>query len=59
METEDLLPKEKKVFVRLRAACWIDNEIRQAGEAVELPEVFAKDAGDIVKVKDGPTNDDK
>lgn len=50
-ELADILPIEKKVFVKLHARCLVDNVIREAGETVQVAEIHAESFGEIVKVK--------
>lgn len=50
-ELKDITPKEKKVFVKLKAPMWHDNRVCEKGEVVELPKIFAASAGEIVTVK--------
>lgn len=41
------MAEESKVQVKLAARCLVDGKIREAGEIVELPEVIAKDFGQV------------
>lgn len=50
-ELADILPKEKKVFVKLHARCLVDSQVREAGEVVEVAEIHAESFGELVKVK--------
>lgn len=43
--------------VKLAADCYVDKEIRKAGEIVDLPEEIAKDFGEVQEEK--PKNEDK
>lgn len=50
-EIADIIPVEKKVFVKLHARCWVDNQVREAGEVVEVAEIHAESFGELVPVK--------
>ncbi|MBK8468089.1 MAG: hypothetical protein IPL32_19930 [Chloracidobacterium sp.] len=55
MQLEDLIPKEKKVAVKLHARCYVDHQIREAGEVVEVAEIHAESFGELVNVKKAET----
>lgn len=38
-----------KVLVELNARCWVDSQVREAGEQVMIDEEIAKDFGKPVK----------
>lgn len=50
-ELSDIIPPEKKVFVKLHARCLVDSQVREKGEVVEVAEIHAESFGEPVKVK--------